>query len=63
MRETTRMQTVVTGRTIGRRGLAAEILLSELLAGVDSLRPENKVLFVTAPFSLEGGLSAAGCPS
>jgi aldehyde:ferredoxin oxidoreductase len=51
-------------RTIGGRGLAAEILLSELPAGIDSLGPDNKLVVVTGPFQntpIPGGTRFAIC--
>jgi aldehyde:ferredoxin oxidoreductase len=40
----------VAHRTIGGRGLAAELLLSEMPAGVDPLGPDNRLVFTTGPF-------------
>lgn len=51
-------------RTIGGRGLAAEILLTELRADVDPLGADNKLLFATGPLQstrMPGGTRAVLC--
>ena len=51
-------------RTIGGRGLAAEVLLSEMPAGIDPLGPDNKLVIVTGPFQntpIPGGTRFAVC--
>ena len=56
------LDTKVARRTIGGRGLAAEILLEEIPAGVDALGPENELILATGPFQntrLPGGTRMA----
>jgi len=58
------LDAAVARRTIGGRGLAAELLLSEMPAGVDPLGPDNKLVVTTGPFQntpIPGGTRFAIC--
>jgi aldehyde:ferredoxin oxidoreductase len=61
---TEELSTNTVHRTVGGRGLAAEILLSELPAGIDPLGPDNKLVVATGPFQntpIPGGTRIAIC--
>jgi aldehyde:ferredoxin oxidoreductase len=54
----------VARRTIGGRGLAAELLLSELPPGVEPLGPDNRLVVATGPFQstrIPGGTRVVFC--
>jgi aldehyde:ferredoxin oxidoreductase len=54
----------IARRTIGGRGLAAEILFSEVSAGIDPLGSDNKLVFATGPLQstrIPGATRAVVC--